>query len=619
MTELSASAETPAAATPTAARWLLVLTAVAIVSAACPLTIASPGFRITLSDLVMGAAFLGILYQLWRDHSRLPVPWPVLLALTAYAAAALGAGSGRPGAVEVAQRLEQLFAGLLVFAFLVRRRPNWTAWLIGLGLALNVGVAWIQIVRGGFGPNVTGLFGSRMAFGFWLALALAWVLPFLLAPKRGWRGAVLAAVLVFVSLATVTHGQMLLLAALVAVGLGFLHSLRAAAAVGFGLLALALVLASGPAAGWRTGLATSLSPFRNGRLKQAHVELVAATRMALAHPWTGVGPGHYQTVVGTHYGELPNPNVNAIETDAVPGFGVLFGSIGLPAAAALLLLLWLGACRGLERFYAGERSAMDLAAAGVLLAALAGSLLSDPLLRGVGWFPGFALAAVFRLPPGRPGPGLVRELGWRGITVWCAGFALAAALLFTGTRNPVPTGLASGGRAGPAPALPGTTALSPLGDVGFFRILDAADAAEVTPPMAAGKDPFAARDAMLEIPDNAGKPPDDEAPDMKYGGARFDIEFERELTCHVWIRVLWTDACGNTLCVQFGDTADPISVGNDGTYGFWHWLQVPGTVTLPAGPLPIRLLNREDGICFDQMLITGDLNYVPQGIEGEFE
>ena len=135
MTELSASAETPAAATPTAARWLLVLTAVAIVSAACPLTIASPGFRITLSDLVMGAAFLGILYQLWRDHSRLPVPWPVLLALTAYAAAALGAGSGRPGAVEVAQRLEQLFAGLLVFAFLVRRRPNWTAWLIGLGLA----------------------------------------------------------------------------------------------------------------------------------------------------------------------------------------------------------------------------------------------------------------------------------------------------------------------------------------------------------------------------------------------------------------------------------------------------------------------------------------------------
>jgi len=58
-------------------------------------------------------------------------------------------------------------------------------------------------------------------------------------------------------------------------------------------------------------------------------------------------------------------------------------------------------------------------------------------------------------------------------------------------------------------------------------------------------------------------------------------------------------------------------VGNDGTYHTWHWLESPKTYKLTAGKHTITLLNREDGIMFDQMLITNDMAYFPQGIEEE--
>ena len=59
------------------------------------------------------------------------------------------------------------------------------------------------------------------------------------------------------------------------------------------------------------------------------------------------------------------------------------------------------------------------------------------------------------------------------------------------------------------------------------------------------------------------------------------------------------------------------TVGNDGTYRVWHWMEAPRVYKLAAGKHKICLLNREDGIMFDQMLITGDPQYVPQGIEEE--
>ncbi|NLZ63533.1 MAG: hypothetical protein GX902_06960, partial [Lentisphaerae bacterium] len=47
----------------------------------------------------------------------------------------------------------------------------------------------------------------------------------------------------------------------------------------------------------------------------------------------------------------------------------------------------------------------------------------------------------------------------------------------------------------------------------------------------------------------------------------------------------------------------------------WHWLESPKLYKLAAGKHELRLLNREDGIAFDQILITTDHEYFPQEIE----
>jgi len=78
-------------------------------------------------------------------------------------------------------------------------------------------------------------------------------------------------------------------------------------------------------------------------------------------------------------------------------------------------------------------------------------------------------------------------------------------------------------------------------------------------------------------------------------------------------------ACGNSVFVKVDEAGKPMAVGNDGTYNAWHWLKVPvpQPYELGAGKHQIIVLNREDGIRLDQLLLTGDLEYVPQGIEEE--
>jgi hypothetical protein len=44
-------------------------------------------------------------------------------------------------------------------------------------------------------------------------------------------------------------------------------------------------------------------------------------------------------------------------------------------------------------------------------------------------------------------------------------------------------------------------------------------------------------------------------------------------------------------------------------------MPTPDVVKLAKGKNKVYLLNREDGIRFDQMLVTDDLNYSPVGIE----
>ena len=104
---------------------------------------------------------------------------------------------------------------------------------------------------------------------------------------------------------------------------------------------------------------------------------------------------------------------------------------------------------------------------------------------------------------------------------------------------------------------------------------------------------------------------------MDFGGAQFDFELPSDAECKVWLRVWWDGSCGNTINLQMDDEPKSITVGNDGTYRTWHWLEAPKIYKLASGKHSLFLLNREDGIMFDQLLITNDHQYVPQGIEEE--
>jgi hypothetical protein len=431
--------------------------------------------------------------------------------------------------------------------------------------------------------------------------------------------------------------------------LGFCHSRRGLGTVAAGLLLFLASLWLGPnAATRREQLAISVSPFRaDGQIHQAHTELVAAVRMANQYPLAGVGAGRYQSSIGTFYGELPDPNVNDIERDTQSGFGVLLGTVGYPAGLLWLLLLLAALATASERYFASQRSdPLALGAAGAVGVVLAGSAISDPFVRGVCWYAVLALASAFCPSPaaqtmGAVPLGSVRLLGWRALLLW--GLVLGAISLGVGLRAQAPQAIAgmdggSGSRPHAAPATPasassaattpagGTEAAAPAAtatptvtfqtDAEFFRILNPEAAKTVTPPMESAKDPTGAKGVVLRIPDEKGKPPDGAEPDMKYGGATYELEMPKNLKCRVWMRVWWEGACGNSLFLRVED-GKPLVLGNDGTYNVWHWLAVPATVELKQGKNTLYVLNREDGIRLDQVLITGDAEYVPQGIEEE--
>ncbi len=614
---------------PNFAPWTLWLCAVVLLLAATQgLLLPLRGLNAGVADLLALAALAGVLWELRRTGARLEMPLGALLFLLLFGAAALGAGAGRGGAVELAQRVEQLFAGLVIFSVLLAYRAAWLPWLVGAGLAANIGAALLQLAGAGPLSQVRGLFANRIAFSFYVVLALACLQPWLFAARLRWRKTLLIIALTALALTSVTHGQILVPGVLVLICRGFLHSRRAGLA---NLLAGAIVLGPlfglGAAAGGRHGaeLRATLSPFTPaGLVKQAHTETVAALRLAAAHPLVGVGGSRYQENVGRYYLELRNPNFNEIEPGHQSGWGILAATAGWPVAIVFMLLLLGALAAALRGTTAGRPEAA--AAVGCLAMIGIGMLVSDVFVRGLGWFVPLALVCARGLATEDAAETCICEtrglaLGWRGILAWGAAFAGICALTAAlgGTRP-------QGGVAESANlAVPGPAALPTIAEsakpvqarpLNLFRVLGAVAATEVTAPMERAADAQAAGGTLLRIPDAAGVPPADAEPDMKYGGARFDLEAAAAGECRVWLRVWWEGSCGNTLSVRVND-GPALTIGNDGNYNVWQWLQVPGQTALRAGTNRIYVLNREDGVRFDQMLVTGDLRYVPQGIETE--
>ena len=618
--------------------WLLGLLSLALLTMASQVKLPVAGGRLALADITFALAFLGILWQSWRNKEAVFYPVAGLILLIAAALANIFSSPGLSGAIETAQLIQQFFCGFLLLSYFLKHAPFAACVVVSLGLfgnllaaivqAASYGYASIQApadvkaLPWGFGKALTGFFRSRMALSFYFAATLCWLQPQWLGHTPGfWRclATLVASILV---LCFIPHGMMLILclAALLVTSL-FLHK----RALAVNLLAGAILLFSllpGKDNTQRQTVLSTLNPCKTGdyagELKTCHLDFLAALRMAARRPWHGVGSGRYQECIGRCYGDLPNPSYNDIDSDTQSGWGIVASTLGFPAAGLFALALLAALAASLKKHLQSDENAdcLPLGASAALLVFFSGMFISDPLTRGLGWFLVLALASATM-----PRPNSAKfHAGFRFWQIIVLALGLGILLIPVALRKPVQDplrNLALGSRT--VRVRPVQNTVSDAGAFGsgtdFFLVVNATKVKEFTPPFEKHPDSLAAEQTSLRILDGKGVPPENEEPAMKYGGALFEIEVPQAVKCKIWVRCWWDGSCGNTLNLQVDDEPRSTTLGNDGTYHTWHWLESPKTYNLNAGKHTIRILNREDGIAFDQILITTDMEYYPQEIE----
>ena len=614
--------------------WLVALAAFALFVMLNQVKIPLAGGKLAFADLAFLASFLPLLGYSIIARRRLFFPICTIIVLVVACIANLASAPGLGGAIEVAQLVQQLFCGTILLGFLVENAPCAAASSVLLAMVVNIVAALIQgqtygfgstfppadimALKWGFGHAYTGLFRSRMALAFFLAISLAWIQPILFGRKH-FYGIIIGFVVTVLGLLAIPHGQMLLIVGMVLVIGAFIHS-RVAGYANVLALVVAFVLSVSifPAAHNQARLA-SLNPMKvgdyPGELKTNHIDFAAALSMAVRRPCSGVGSGRYQQCVGRCYGDLPNPSYNDIETDTQASWGILAGTMGFPMAALMLLLLAGAAGNGVRRFMQSKgRNCIALGGALALAVVILGMFVSDPMTRGLGWMIALALAST--AVPNPDEEFCTLSCIAPGSIIAC-GMVLALLLAGVAIRTKVDDPLAGTTRfinnAEEGGAQSGTASQ----EESVFKIIDAGEVVNITAPVEKGTDSQAFKNTVLKIQDGKGTPPDDKEPAMEFGGAEFSFELPSDAECKVWLRVWWDGSCGNTINLKMDDEPKSITVGNDGTYRTWHWLEAPKIYKLASGKHSLFLLNREDGIMFDQLLITNDHQYVPQGIEEE--
>jgi hypothetical protein len=129
-------------------------------------------------------------------------------------------------------------------------------------------------------------------------------------------------------------------------------------------------------------------------------------------------------------------------------------------------------------------------------------------------------------------------------------------------------------------------------------VLEAEQAMGIAAPWQQQRDPLAGAGAALGLgavatPELAAVP-----------ALHYTLTLERQALAAIWVRARWQDGCGNSVALQV-DGRPPVTVGNDSTYGSWHWVRAPQQ-QLAAGERRLILRAREPNIAIDQILITTD-------------
>ena len=600
------------------------------------------GGIISPADLLFLISMLGILWHLHQSGERLFYPISGIFLLLFAISVNIISSPGLRGAIELAQLIEIFWGGAILFSFMLPRIPRTCLFTLFLALLANLITAALQSglygygailppadvasLSWGFGHAYTGLFRSRMAFSFFLALLLAWFHPQWLGTKPNLDRSLFTLLFIPVTLLFIAHGQMLVILLPILLFSGALLGKRS-----FMITTLAIFLYGGfimlpQSNDCRSMISKTLTPLKNaeypGELKTNHLDFVAALRLASLCPKTGVGAGRYQQYIGRCYRELPNPSYNDIDTDTQAGWGILCATYGFPAAVVFFLLLLAAITAGIRSQSHAKydrinynRNLLSLGGAAALLVLLFGLFISDAFTRGLGWFVALAfLSAVLPISNWKQDPRKIFSPGMILLTSILFLFFLVPVVLKP--TNSVMLTQQPNVKTTPHRTLKQSTQNKPFAfQNDFFRILNPSEAKESTPPFGKHPDSQAAEKEAFMIPDGKGTPPENQQPDMKYGGIHYSFTLKEPVKIKVWLRVKWDGSCGNTLNIRMDQEQHSVTIGNDSTYHVWHWIDAPKTWDLTKGEHQIYILNREDGIAFDQIFMTSDPNYFPQGIE----
>jgi hypothetical protein len=145
---------------------------------------------------------------------------------------------------------------------------------------------------------------------------------------------------------------------------------------------------------------------------------------------------------------------------------------------------------------------------------------------------------------------------------------------------------------------------------GFERIIiNAGDFVSTEGPLEVVADESCAGGKCIYLPDNAlGKPAKLDAK------LTYKFSVKKAGTYKLWIRHWWQDDCANSLFVVV-DNGPQMLFGDDGTVNVWRWPPtLKMTLDLTEGEHTLTIIPREDGMKFDQILITADPDEYPVSV-----
>ena len=95
--------------------------------------------------------------------------------------------------------------------------------------------------------------------------------------------------------------------------------------------------------------------------------------------------------------------------------------------------------------------------------------------------------------------------------------------------------------------------------------------------------------------------------------AKYKFTLRKAGTFKLWVRHWWQDECANSLYITFDDGPQNL-YGEDGTINRWRWSAMKVMIDLEEGEHTMVITPREDGLKFDTILLTTDVDFYPVGL-----